>query len=159
MCIGGMNLYPHSAARGDETYFFARYGPTNGWATWRRAWKYFDVNLSAWPEFKRLGRVKDLFGDRVEQWYWTRILEAQHRQKIDTWDYQWLFALNGARRSHRGSDGEHGRQPGFSQRRHSRHQNAQDLGAKPGIGTTCGTSSIRHSCSPTAKSITTTSRS
>jgi hypothetical protein len=91
-CIAGMNLYPRPALRGNETYFFARYGPTNGWASWRRAWKYFDVNLSDWPQFKRSGRIKDLFPTRVEQLYWTLLFDSQYRGEINTWDYQWLFA-------------------------------------------------------------------
>jgi hypothetical protein len=92
MCIGGMNLYPRPAVRGKETYFFARYGPTNGWASWRRAWKHFDVQLSEWPEFKRSGRIKDLFPTRLEQLYWSMVFDSQYRGEINTWDYQWLFA-------------------------------------------------------------------
>jgi hypothetical protein len=92
MCICGMNLFPRSPARGDETYFFSRYGATNGWASWRRAWKYFDVDMSDWPEFKRSGRIKDLFPTKVEQIFWTMLFDAQYRGKINTWDFQWLYA-------------------------------------------------------------------
>jgi len=92
MCICGMNLYPHSAARGNETYFFGRYGATNGWASWRRAWKHFDVDMASWPAFKAAGRIKDVFDSRVEQWYWTALFDAQHRGEISTWDFQWLYA-------------------------------------------------------------------
>jgi hypothetical protein len=93
MNIGGTNLYPRplpSARR--DSYYFARYGATGGWASWRRAWKHYDVKMAAWPEFKRAGRMKDLFESRAEQLYWTMLFDAQYEQRIGTWDYQWLFA-------------------------------------------------------------------
>lgn len=92
MCIGGMNLVPNPKTRGRETYYFSRYGATNGWASWRRAWKHFDLDMAAWPEFKRSGRMNDLFPRRVERWFWTILFDAQYEGRISTWDYQWLFA-------------------------------------------------------------------
>ncbi len=93
MNIGGTNLYPHPMPPSrPESYFFSRYGHTGGWATWRRAWKHYDVTMSAWPDFKRAGRMKDLFDSRAEQLYWTMLFDAQYEGRIDTWDYQWLFA-------------------------------------------------------------------
>jgi hypothetical protein len=92
MCIGGMSLYPGSPARGDETYYFSRYGATNGWATWRRAWRTVDVDLTDWPAFKRSGRMADIFPSHRERWFWTALFDAQHAGEINTWDFQWLFA-------------------------------------------------------------------
>jgi hypothetical protein len=92
MCICGMNLVPDPKARGPETYYFSRFGATNGWASWRRAWKFFDNDMSAWPEFKRSGRMKDLFPRRVERAYWTLVFDRQYENRVNTWDYQWLFA-------------------------------------------------------------------
>ncbi len=94
MNIAGTNLHPHPyPATRPETYFFARYGITWGWATWRRAWKQLDVTLADWPAFKRAGRMRNLFASRREQLYWTLIFDAVHRGQLDSaWDYQWLFA-------------------------------------------------------------------
>jgi hypothetical protein len=94
MNIGGTNLYPHPLpANRPESYYFARYGHTGGWASWRRAWtQHYDVTMAAWPEFKRAGRIKDLFESRAEQLYWTMLFDAQYENRMDTWDYQWLFA-------------------------------------------------------------------
>jgi hypothetical protein len=92
MCISGMNLVRDPRPRGSETYHFSRYGATNGWATWRRAWCHWDIDMKAWPAFKRSGRIKDLFQDRVEQWFWTLLFDEQYQGRINTWDYQWLFA-------------------------------------------------------------------
>ena len=92
MCVCGMNLVPEPKARGPETFYFSRYGATNGWATWRRAWKYFDLDMTEWPEFKRSGRMRDLFPRRVERAWWTLTFDKQYGGRINTWDYQWLFA-------------------------------------------------------------------
>ena len=92
MCVSGMNLFPRSAVRGSEGYYFVQYGATNGWATWRRAWKHFDFRMSAWPDFRRDDRIKDVFGTFRERWFWSLLFEKQHQLKINTWDYQWLFA-------------------------------------------------------------------
>jgi hypothetical protein len=93
MNIGGTNLdlRPRSGLR-PESYHFARYGHTSGWASWRRAWKHFDLGMSLWPELKRAGRIQDLFESRAEQLYWTMLFDAQYEDRMDAWDYQWLFA-------------------------------------------------------------------
>jgi len=56
MNIGGTNAYPHAMpASRPESYFFSRYGHTQGWATWRRAWKHNDVKMSAGPSSSERG--------------------------------------------------------------------------------------------------------
>lgn len=78
--------------RNEYSYYFSNYGPIWGWASWRRAWKFYDVEMKFWPEF----REKKLFED-----FCLNLEEAQQRLKIydkicsgeiDTWDYQWGFA-------------------------------------------------------------------
>ncbi len=92
MNIAGTNLYPRPyPPERRETYYFMRYGATCGWASWRRAWKHFDLDMTDWPAFKRQGRMKEIFESRAEQWFWTMLFDAQHGGEIDTWDYQWLF--------------------------------------------------------------------
>lgn len=79
--------------RPDTSYFFSRYTHVWGWASWRRAWGHYDVDMSRWPATKAsdfLLRVGG--GDRDFVTYWTRIFDATHDGVIDTWDYQWLFA-------------------------------------------------------------------
>src|SRR5262249_20916347 len=90
-CICGMNLYTGPMARADETYIFTRYGLTNGWASWRRAWRHYDVDMKSWPTLKGSGRMRDLFPNLVERWFWTQIFDRQYEGKIGSWDYQWLY--------------------------------------------------------------------
>jgi hypothetical protein len=74
------------------SYFFSRYSPSWGWATWRRAWQHFDFDMKLWPVLRDGGWHKDMFRSATESdyfaWWWDLIREGRD----DTWDAQWLFA-------------------------------------------------------------------
>lgn len=44
MHISGDN-FQYGRKRGKSSYYFSRYTHNWGWATWKRAWKYYDYNL------------------------------------------------------------------------------------------------------------------
>ena len=78
----------------EDSYYFSRYAHIWGWATWKRAWKKYDVNIKAWPnlssnkEFWRKMNFK-----RGEYLHWYQVFQDVHDGKIDTWDYQLNLAL------------------------------------------------------------------
>ena len=79
---------------GESSYYFSRYCHIWGWASWRRAWRRYDRDIKAWPAFRDGGGLERVFGGRPrEARYWRRILDEVHQGKIDTWDYQWNFAV------------------------------------------------------------------
>ena len=78
--------------RGSGSYYFSTYAHSWGWATWSRAWRDYDVSMSAWPTAHREGWLRSVFDDPEEVGYWESELEGVYRGRIDTWDYQWLFA-------------------------------------------------------------------
>lgn len=51
MGISGVNMAPHERF-GPYSYFFASSGHIWGWATWRRAWQGFDIDLQTWPAIR-----------------------------------------------------------------------------------------------------------
>jgi hypothetical protein len=74
-----------------ESYFFSNYYPIWGWATWRRAWKHYDVNIAHWNTLKHGDHLAWGFGHRrIAQYYADMFDLAQ--QGFDTWDIQWWFA-------------------------------------------------------------------
>jgi hypothetical protein len=75
-----------------DSYYFSRYPHCWGWATWRRAWKYYDGYMSSWPVFKARGRLKDVVGSSMEEHYWTDIFDRCHRGDINSWAYPWTYA-------------------------------------------------------------------
>ena len=91
LSISGDNLLPGRTSQ-EASYRFSRVGHIWGWATWRRAWSYYDFKMRTWPEFRRDGGMSRLFGEYPRmQRCWTGWLEATYLGKIDTWDYQWFY--------------------------------------------------------------------
>lgn len=77
----------------EDSYYFSKYVHIWGWATWRDRWAgSYDVNMEKWPTIRDEGRLADLVGDTREAAYWGNIFEKTYRGKINTWDYQWVFA-------------------------------------------------------------------
>jgi len=75
-----------------ESYFFSRFCSVWGWASWRRAWRRYDVNIPAWPEWRDAAGLKRLAeGNSLFEFYWRYKFDACHGGKEDTWDYQWTF--------------------------------------------------------------------
>jgi hypothetical protein len=91
MMISGDN-FQRGNRRAPYSYYFSRYSHIWGWATWRRAWRSYDHAMSAWPQVRDGGWLRDLFpGDPVAARYWTRIFEDTYLDKNDSWAYRWIF--------------------------------------------------------------------
>jgi len=90
--VTGSNLVSNSF-HVDESYFFSYYCNIWGWASWRRAWQHYDVAMTEWPSWRDAGGLAKISGGKwLFQSYWRKILDNVYDGKIDTWDYQWLFA-------------------------------------------------------------------
>jgi len=90
--ISGCNLIADSL-RGDESYFFARSCHIWGWASWRRAWRHYDVRMPAWPAWRDGGGLKALAdGNPLFEFYWRHKFNSCYGGGENTWDYQWTFA-------------------------------------------------------------------
>lgn len=75
-----------------DSYYFSRYTHIWGWATWRRAWRHYDVDMKAWPALRDTNYLREWLGDARTARDWAGLFDAAHGGKIDTWDYQWTFA-------------------------------------------------------------------
>ncbi|MEA5464685.1 class I SAM-dependent methyltransferase [Leptothoe sp. PORK10 BA2] len=91
MHIGGSNFLPNLPSD-INGYYFSKYCPVWGWATWKRAWKKFDINLSNWPEMKKTRLIKKYCKTSLEQNYWHFFFERVYKKKSVHWDYAWQFA-------------------------------------------------------------------
>jgi hypothetical protein len=92
MMISGTNAQMGNA-RGEASYFFARYCHCWGWATWRRAWRHYDVAMEDYPRFLAAGEIRRIFRSEVMQRQWLEIFKSTRAGAVDTWDYQWVFAV------------------------------------------------------------------
>lgn len=89
--IGGVN-FQAGKPRMDWSYYFSRYNHIWGWASWRRAWKWYDVDIALWEDVKKGGWLEDIGFSDAEARFWESAFEGVAKGKIDTWDYQWTFA-------------------------------------------------------------------
>jgi hypothetical protein len=79
--------------RGQASYFFANYFHVWGWATWRRAWQWYDFTLDGWEAFQANQSLRRVVKTESEYKYWRQVFTNVRSGKIDTWDYQWLFSI------------------------------------------------------------------
>lgn len=90
MSIAGTNFVSQTYTS-SESYNFTNYAGGWGWASWRRAWKYYDYNISAWenPKVKKIIRNKfSLAGYH----FWKEAFDMVCNKNINhIWDYQWAF--------------------------------------------------------------------
>lgn len=85
--------FQNGKQRGDGSYYFSKYIHVWGWASWRRAWQNYNLELSFWPEWKSSQDWRNKFPDYVERNYWENIFDQMYAQQIDTWDYSWLASV------------------------------------------------------------------
>jgi len=74
-----------------DTYYFSQYFPIWGWATWKRAWEKYDIDMVKWPEFKKEKVLDAIFPNKLFVHYFERIFDDVYGGRDDTWDAQWVF--------------------------------------------------------------------
>jgi hypothetical protein len=92
MHIGGFNLQAKTPVT-NNSYFFSKYTLASGaWATWRRAWRFYDAKMATWPAAKSAGVIRNWCNDPYEIRYWSDIFDRMYKGAPDVWDYQWNYA-------------------------------------------------------------------
>lgn len=92
MHISGNN-FQNDKINKNKSYYFSRIPFIWGWATWARAWQYYDIKLKNLIYFISENKLCDLFSNKRMGYYWTKKLIGVYYNLIDTWDYQWLFSI------------------------------------------------------------------
>lgn len=90
MLVSGQNLQ-FGQKRRNYSYYFSRYNHCWGWATWKRAWQYYDDTMELWPLVKNENWLFDILQDEQAFRYWSATFQGMY-EGFDTWDYPWLFA-------------------------------------------------------------------
>ncbi len=92
--IGGTN--PIDKELISNSYYFSKYNRIWGWASWRRAWNSYDVDIKLWPKIKQKSILSNLL-EKKEAKLFQKFFDEVYKGNIDTWDYQWFLIrlLNG----------------------------------------------------------------
>ncbi|MBE8723932.1 nucleotide-diphospho-sugar transferase [Flavobacterium hungaricum] len=88
--IGGTNLQM-GQKRGNDSYYFSNLTHVWGWASWRRAWKDYDVELYKYRQENVQESFRNIFSNEIVVECWRKIFYELRDNKIDTWDYQWTI--------------------------------------------------------------------
>ncbi len=76
----------------NESYYFSQFAHIWGWATWRRAWKHFDVEISDWPSVRDKKLLYTLIEDPAVAHRWSYLFEQYYNRTINSYDGQWAYA-------------------------------------------------------------------
>ncbi|MDZ7958566.1 MAG: glycosyltransferase family 2 protein [Aulosira sp. DedQUE10] len=90
MTISGNN-FQFGRRRTENSYYFSRYPLIWGWATWRRAWQQYDLEMKYWVEVRDGNWLQDILDDSTAVQYWTRLFEKCYKGNIDSWAFRWTL--------------------------------------------------------------------
>lgn len=76
-----------------ESYYFTRLGHIWGWASWKRAWDHYDLEMKDFPTFKKENKIKKILNKRMHQNYFLTTFEEHYSDFPNTWDWQWVYNI------------------------------------------------------------------
>ena len=94
MAINSSNFQPQK--RSDGSYYFSmQNGPFCAWATWKRAWEYFDFDIINCSEKQLIKSLKWYKTTKRERNWWIDIYRGFEINKYygSSWDYQYIFSI------------------------------------------------------------------
>jgi hypothetical protein len=91
MMISGNNVLGEWKSD-SQSYHFSYYGSIWGWASWRRAWQYYDVDIKLWQNPEARKKIKDILANNYQYQVRAKNFDDAYSKKVDAWDYQWSFA-------------------------------------------------------------------
>ncbi|MEX1239961.1 MAG: nucleotide-diphospho-sugar transferase [Cyclobacteriaceae bacterium] len=93
MHIAGTNLEKPCLRAKQYSYSFSNFTYCWGWATWRRAWKFNDFNMTLFKEISNKKFLEGHYNSIYERDYFQYVFaKAYNGDRQNVWDYQWQFA-------------------------------------------------------------------
>ena len=93
MCISGNN-FQDGIIRGDGSYYFSKLATIWGWATWKRAWKYWEGSLSTFPDFTNQKVLDSVTSDSKSKNHWHgKFRDVYKGVNSSTWGFPWVYAV------------------------------------------------------------------
>lgn len=98
--INGRSHHPESIHFKNYDFLFSYYAHCWGWATWKRVWNDFDINVGNWSEFIESGGFQNVFFSKQEVKFFNQkydILFSDKNLKSHSWAYPFsYYALSNA---------------------------------------------------------------
>jgi hypothetical protein len=95
MHISGNN-FQRGRRRGDASYYFSRFTHNWGWATWRRAWRFYDKDMSQLQDAAAQDMLRPILPNLLDHFYWTRMMTRNRslsgQGRGPDWDTAWMLS-------------------------------------------------------------------
>ncbi|MCW7472066.1 glycosyl transferase [Leptospira levettii] len=88
--ISGTN-FSFGKERFHTSYSFSIYPHIWGWASWRRAWFGYDLNMKDYPVWRNKDFLNPIFPEKRERDFWYKNFDLVAFENFSAWDYQWFF--------------------------------------------------------------------
>ena len=76
-----------------NSYYFSKIPHIWGWATWKRAWNLYDINMNNLDDFLKNKNIEKIFKNKRNYYTWEHLFKEIKNEKIKTWDFQWTYAI------------------------------------------------------------------
>ena len=76
-----------------KSYRFSRCAHVWGWATWKRAWNMYDINMTHLNTLAASSSARSLFSKKKYLDFWIKHCGHIGMKNIDTWDAQWQYSI------------------------------------------------------------------
>jgi hypothetical protein len=92
MHISGSNLQ-FGEKFGTSSYYFSHCPHVWGWATWKRAWRKYDLNMTDLDNFVKSKKTYEVFQNKKLGSFWNSLFKFTKDKSINTWDVQWNYSI------------------------------------------------------------------
>lgn len=90
MSISGTNLL--QAWNADiQSYHFSQFFRSWGWASWRRVWQTYDVEMQAWPQPIMQKRIQEALDEEKQFQLHKKFFDRVYEGKANSWAYQMVY--------------------------------------------------------------------
>ena len=77
----------------NDDLFLSFYPNIWGWATWKRSWINFSLDLEAYSVRELFEVISDTFKNKKTIFFWVLVLLLCKTRRLDTWDHQFYFHI------------------------------------------------------------------
>jgi len=92
MHISGDN-FQRGWKRDNNSYYFSYYPHVWGWATWKRAWKKYDIKMKNYPELRKKKYLNDIFPSKLEKSYVKSMFDDGYYRNQNAADIRWMYSI------------------------------------------------------------------
>ncbi|MBP6335551.1 MAG: glycosyltransferase family 4 protein [Bacteroidia bacterium] len=93
MHINGSNFLLGKEFNFTGSYYFSKICHPWGWATWKRSWQKYDIDMKNLDTFLTTDKLAKITSNKEAAEFYANSFRNTAAGKINTWDYQWFYTV------------------------------------------------------------------